>query len=83
MHLALMNMVLPVANLEVQWGRNTRTPSQCPPQTCTVEVILAVGEVLQERDALCLVVVASGCLQQHDLKMTRYRALQLPQSHMC
>lgn len=36
--------------------------------TCAVEVILAVGEVFQERDALGLVVVASGCLQQHDLR---------------
>lgn len=36
--------------------------------TRAVEVILAVGEVFQESDALCLVVVASGRLQQHDLR---------------
>lgn len=58
-------------------------PSQRPPQTCTVEVILAVGEVLQERDALCLMVVASGCLQQHDLEETRYKVPQLPLSQLC
>lgn len=29
-------------------------------QACMMEVILAEGEVFQERDALCLVVVASG-----------------------
>lgn len=36
--------------------------------TCTVEVILAVGEVLQKGDAFCLMVVAPGGLQQHDLE---------------
>lgn len=52
-------------------GRPSPHPGPPPPaalgQTCAVEVILAVGEVLQESDAFCLMVVASGCLQQHDL----------------
>lgn len=59
-------------------GAETPGPEPASPHTCTVEVILAVGEVLKERDALCLVIVASGCLQQHDLEVTRYRALQPP-----
>lgn len=63
MHLVPANIIFTCPCLA--WranGAETLGPSQCLPQTCTVEVVLAVGEIFQERDALCLVVVASGCL---------------------
>lgn len=61
---------LQMKKLEVRTGvGQPPAPRQpAPSRTCAVEVVLAVGEVLQESDALRLVVVASGRLQQHDLR---------------